>query len=249
MKNEYQNQTKKIVVSYGVFALLVIPVFTIVMGTLDNCFEKSMSYMGNLYGNNIVFVIWALVFCRFFTSIFKQILMVSRNETSKIMILVYVAADAMLIGNVVPYRPEVNLFLADVHILLARISSVSLAMTLIILTLMLHKTFPEVFKKSLTYVLIAWTALMWLFSFMDAVSFTEMLTITCSSVLLFLILYWLYKVRNFEPVTAGGTVEQAIKEVELLELKERELHTQSIKTAEELAFAKIRAQRLMENRE
>ncbi len=243
----YQSQTKKTLILYGIFALVVIPVFTIIMGTLANCFEKSMSYMGNFYGNNIVFVIWTLVFCQFLTSIFKQVLMVSRNEKSKIMILVHLAANTMLIANVIPYNPEVNQFFAELHVFLARVSSVCLVMSLIFLTLMLQKTFPTVFKRALAYVLVAWTALMWLFSFMDAVSFTEMLTIICASVLLFLVLFWLYEKRNFASCAQTEcAAEAAIKEVELLERKEYELHMQSIKTAEALALAKIKAQKLLE---
>ncbi|MEA5002640.1 MAG: hypothetical protein VB081_03995 [Christensenella sp.] len=199
---------------YGILSLGVIPIFTLYMGTQDNILNVSMSAMGNTSTSmHILFVVWTLIFCGYFASFMGYLLMLTKNTHSKIRGFVTFATVVLIVGNIFPFLPETLPGFAEMHNLFAQISSVSLAVTLMLFTLTLRNHYSVLFKKALVFVLIIWAMLIALMAIFGTKSITEMSGIIVAGVFLFCVLTWLFKEDAFDPV-------QSLKEKDVLETKE-----------------------------
>lgn len=199
---------------YGILSLGLIPVFTLYMGTQDNILTVSMSAMGNTsVSMHLLFVVWTIVFCVYFASFMGYLLMLTKNTHSKIRGFVTFATVVLVVGNIFPFLPETLPGFAELHNLFAQISSVSLAVTLMLFTLTLRNHYSILFKKALVFVLIIWAMLIAQMSIFGTKSITEMSGIIVASVFLFCMLLWLYREDAFDPV-------QSLKEKDVYEAKE-----------------------------
>ncbi len=199
---------------YGILSLGLIPVFTLYMGTQDNILTVSMSAMGNTsVSMHLLFVVWTLIFCGYFASFMGYLLMLTKNTHSKIRGFVTFATVVLIVGNIFPFLPETLPGFAELHNLFAQISSVSLAVTLMLFTLTLRNHYSILFKKALIFVLIIWAMLIALMAVFGTRSITEMSGIIIASIFLFCVLTWLYKEDAFDPV-------QSLKEKDVYEAQE-----------------------------
>ncbi len=213
-EKEMSNYRKRLLgglIVYGILSLGVIPVFTLIMGVRDNVFTVSMSAMGNTGGwVHLFFIIWTLVFCGYFSSFMGYLLMLTKNTHSKIRGFVTFATAVLIFGNIVPFLPETLPGFAWMHNFCAQISSISLAVTLMLFALTLRNHYSALFKKALVFVLIIWIVLVALMGMLGTVAFTEMAGIILASVFLFTSLRWLYKEDAFDPVVSlqeGDAIE------------------------------------------
>lgn len=199
---------------YGILSLGVIPIFTLYMGTKDNILTVSMSAMGNTSVSvHLLFIIWTLVFCGYFASFVGYLLMLTKNTHSKIRGFVTFATAVLIVGNVFPFLPELFPGFAGMHNLFAQISSISLAIILMLFTLTLRNSYSILFKKALLFVLIIWAVLIALMAIFGTRSITEMSGIILAGIFLFTVLVWLYREDTFDPV-------QSLKEKDALEAVE-----------------------------
>jgi len=199
---------------YGILSLGVIPIFTLYMGTKDNVLTVSMSAMGNTSVSvHLLFIIWTLVFCGYFASFVGYLLMLTKNTHSKIRGFVTFATAVLIVGNIVPFLPELFPGFAGMHNLFAQISSISLAIILMLFTLTLRNSYSILFKKALLFVLIIWAVLIALMAIFGTRSITEMSGIILAGIFLFTVLVWLYREDTFDPV-------QSLKEKDALEAVE-----------------------------
>lgn len=199
---------------YGILALGVLPIFTLYMGTQGNIFQISMSEMGNAnVFRHLLFIIWTILFCSVFSSFIGYLLLLTKNTKSKIRFLVTFAVVVLIIGNIIPFLPELFPIFAGMHNLFAQISSVTLAIVLMLFSLTLRNTYTVLFKKSLVFVLIIWGVILTLTIFFQAASITTMFGTMIANIFLFVVLLWLYREDTFDPV-------QSLKEIDAIEAQE-----------------------------
>ncbi len=212
--SNYRRRLVSGLILYGILSLGVIPIFTLYMGTQDNVLTTSMSAMGNTSGGmHLLFIIWTLIFCGYFASFMGYLLMLTKNTHSKIRGFVTFATVVLIVGNIFPFLPETLPGFAELHNLFAQISSVSLAVTLMLFTLTLRNHYSVLFKKALVFVLIIWAILIAFMSIFGTKSITEMSGIIIASIFLFCVLLWLYKEDAFDPV-------QSLQQKDVLEAQE-----------------------------
>lgn len=199
---------------YGILTLCVIPILTISAGTQNNILEVSMSAMGNSSAaSRALFLTWTIVFVVTFASLTGYLLMLTKNTRSKIRWLVTFATVVLVIGNIVPFIPDVFPKMAGMHNLFAQISSISLAIVLMLFTLTLRKTYSIIFKRSLIFVLIIWAVMIGLTTIFGAASITTMSGTMVAGIFMFVVLVWLYMDDKFDPV-------QSLKEKDASEATE-----------------------------
>lgn len=217
MKDEMSGYRKRIVggmIIYGIFSLGIIPVFTLIMGARDNVLTVSMSAMGSTSVSiHLLFIVWTIVFCGYFSSFMGYLLMLTKNTRSKIRGFVTFATAILIFGNIVPFLPETFPAFAWLHNFCAQISSISLAVTLMLFALTLRNYYSILFKKALIFVLIIWVVLIALMGMLGTTALTEMTGIILAGIFLFSVLVWLYKEDAFDPV-------QSLKESDALEAGE-----------------------------
>lgn len=243
---DYRYRLKTALIWYGALSLIVIPIFTLIMGTRDNILSVSMSAMGNTDGwVHLLFIIWTISFCVYFSSFVGYLLILTQNTHSRIRILVSIATVILIIGNLVPFLPDEFPMAAELHNVCAQISSVSLAVTLMLLALTLHKYYPEVFKKAIVFVLLIWAVLVVQMSLFGTVSFTEMSGIILACIFLFTVARWLFKTKDFDIIAVESIkdfdADQALEEVEKLEKKAAEAKEEYMKWEIKLRRARTEA--------
>ncbi len=244
----YQKRVKGALVWYGVLALGVVPIFTLLMGTKDNILTTSMSAMGNADGGiHLMFIIWTILFCAVFTSFVGYILILTKNTHSKIRILIYIAVAVLIFGNILPFLPETFPGFAELHNFCAQISSISLAVVLMLLALTLHKWYPEVFKKAVTFVLVIWAVLVTLMALFGTKSITEMAGILLACVYLFAVAVWLMRTKDFDAVESLKQYDatQAEEEADKLEKRAAEAKDEYLKLEAKARRARIEAMEMV----
>ena len=247
MKNEsfaYRWRLTGGIILYAGLSLAVIPVFTLIMGTQDNILLVSMSAMGNASGNMRFWVIlWTIVFCAYFAGFMGYLLMLTRNTHSKIRGFVYFAIAVLIVGNIIPFLPETFPGFAQLHNFCAQISSVSLAVSLMLFALTLRNSYTVLFKKTLIFVLIIWAVLIALMSLFGTRSITEMTGIILASVFLFVTLVRLHKEDDFDLIQSlkERDAQQAEEEAEKLAKRAEAVKKEYLKLEGEARRARIMA--------
>jgi len=245
---KYQKRLKNALVWYGVFALIVVPIFTLYMGTRQNIFVVSMSAMGSEGGLiHLLFIIWTIVFCAVFASFLGFLLILTQNTHSRIRILLYIAVGILIFGNLLPFLPQEFPGVAELHNFCAQISSISLAVILMLFALTLHKKYPDVFKKALFFVLVIWLVLIVLMGVFGTKSITEMTGIILACIYLFTVAVWLFKTEDFDAVSSlkNFDAEQAVEEVKRLEKKAAEAKEEYLKWEKKARRASIEAKEIV----
>lgn len=252
MKTEkLSNYRKRIIgglILYGILSLGVIPIFTLYMGTQDNVLTVSMSAMGNTSNSmHVLFIVWTLVFCGYFASFVGYLLMLTKNTHSKIRWFVSFATVVLIIGNIFPFLPEIFPGLAGMHNLFAQISSISLAVILMLFTLTLRNSYSVLFKKALVFVLIIWAMLIALMGIFGTRSITEMSGILIAGVFLFVVLIWLYKEDTFDPVQSLKEKDaiEAVEEAKKLAKRAEQAKKEYLKLEAEARKAAIEAEEVV----
>jgi len=240
----YQRRVKGALVWYGILALFIVPAFTLFMGTKDNILTTSMSAMGNTgEGTHLLFIIWTILFCAVFSSFVGYILILTKNTHSRVRILVYIAVATLIFGNLMPFVPDVFPGASWLHNFCAQISSISLAVVLMLLALTLHKWYPEVFKKAIVFVLIIWAVLIAMMALFGTKSITEMTGIILACIYLFTVSIWLMKTKDFDATASlqEYDVQQATEEAEKLEKRASEAKEEYLRLEAKARRARIEA--------
>lgn len=247
MENALKHYKKRIIfglIFYGIFSLGIVPIFTLIMGTKDNIITTSMSAMGNSgSGVHVWFIIWTIVFCAYFASFVGYLLMLTKNTHSKIRGFVYFAIAVLIFGNIMPFVPETFPGMAQIHNFCAQISSISLAVILMLFTLTLRNSYTAMFKKCLVFVLIIWAVMILFMGIFGTKSITEMSGIILACVFLFCVLIWLYQQDSFDPVSSlqKFDVDTTAEEAEKLEKRAVAAKKEYLKLEEEARHARLKA--------
>lgn len=248
MKDEMSKYRRRLfggLIFYGIFSLGIIPAFTLIMGTKDNILTTSMSAMGNASSSmHFWFIIWTIVFCAYFAGFMGYLLMLTKNTHSKIRGFVYFAIAVLIVGNFFPFLPETFPGFSSLHNFCAQISSISLAVSLMLFALTLRNSYSLIFKKALVFVLVIWIVLVALMGLLGTKSLTEMTGIILAGIFLFTVLVWLYREDTFDPVQSlkDSDAEEAVERACRLSKKVEATKKEYLKLEAELRRAKIEAE-------
>ena len=248
---EYQQKTKRLLWIFGILSFLIVPALTLYLGVHGSPFEVSFSAIGNSDGLRAPFLIWTLILCAYFSSIVFAIIALTKNVRAKVMkALILISTWLLLITNLIPFVPQKLPFLASIHSDVAMLSTILLAVTLVLLTSTYKNDYPRLFHKSFITISCLFVVMIVLFVFFRAKWITEATSIIGGSVFLFFVIWWLYNENDFsaEDVLASYDVELAQQEVFRLEKRADDAHHEYEKLNVALHRAQIELQQMKKKR-
>lgn len=231
---------------YTVWCVVVIAM-TLYAGTRDNVLLVSMSAMGNMSQSSYLFFIaWTVVFCAYFGSLTGFILILTQRARSRIRGFVYLAVGIMIFGDISPFVPDVHPFWAFVHNTCAQISSLSLAFSLMLLTLTVRHAYPRVYRRALIWVIVIWCFLLAGMSLIGTKALTEIMGIVGGSVFLLVFAHDIAKQEQFDASVAlsASDAQEAEEEAAKLEKRAQELHEEYVQAEQKAQHARLEAQLL-----
>lgn len=185
-RRSYQQRMYGLLCFFGVMSLLIIPVFTLHLGSHGDPFQHSLSAIGNLQGMRSVFIAWAIVLCIYFSTMVSTLIILTKNTRARMLrILVLACAFILLICNLIPFPPENTSITLVFKTIWLYFSSFLLAFTLLLLTFTFRNLYPILFRKTLTFILILLSVIIILFISFSFNWITERTNIIGASVFLF----------------------------------------------------------------
>lgn len=132
-------QTRRSIRSLGVFALGVVPVYTLVFACQGDLIGMSLSRLGNRPGHYGRFVLWGLVCVCFLFVLFRKTFTLARYSSRLGMCLLLAACAAFLACVVLPFVPDQYPRAAKWHNELAFLSAILTLLVSLALSLHLRK--------------------------------------------------------------------------------------------------------------
>ena len=239
---KYQRQMKILLWVFGILSLIIVPAFTIYLGSHGNPFKLSLSAIGNRPDVRPIFLVWTISMCAYFSGIVFAIIVLTKNSRARTFrILILISTWLLLITNLIPFLPDRFPLLANIHTNIAVISTVLLAFTLLMLTFTFQNYYPKLFLKSHIAILCLLAVMIILFVFFEAKWITEGTCIIGGSIFLFSVMYWLYKENDFdaEDVLSSYDLDLAQKEVQRLENRTKEAYQEYLNLNTQLRIAQV----------
>jgi hypothetical protein len=246
-RTEYQRRMKILVWFFGVLSLIAVPTFTIYLGAHGNPFELSLSTIGNRPETRLVFLIWTIAMCVYFSAIVFTLVVLTKNARARVLrTLIQVSTWLLLITNLIPFLPEEWPILARIHTHFAIISTVLLVFTLLMLTFTFRSYYPGLYQKANVSILSLLAVSFILYVIFEAKWITEVTGIIGGSIFLFAVMYWLYNENSFdaEDVLASYDLDLARREVQQLESRTKEAYEEYLKLNTKLRIAQVELQEM-----
>lgn len=246
IRHDYQRRIILAMRMYFAWCAAVI-IYTLFQGCQGNVLTTSMSAMGNTGSlMHISFIVWTIVFCGYFGSLSGFIMILTQHAKSKVRMLVYIAVAVMIFGDIVPFVPTEHPVMAWLHNTCAQISSVALAATLLFMTLMVRRTYTEIYRRALVWVFVIWGVLLGGMSLIGTKALTEMMGIIGGSLFLLVLAWDIQRAKTFD-ASAALSVQDAMEaeeEAQKLEKRARELHAAYVEAEAKARHARLAAEEM-----
>lgn len=244
MDNPKQNYEWRVSTALKLYAVwcLVALAMTLYAGTRDNILTVSMSAMGNSSRSSYMFFLaWTAVFCTYFGSLTAFICILAQQARSRIRIFVFIAVGIMIFGDIAPFVPDQHPFFAFVHNTCAQISSLSLAFSLMLLTMSVRQAYPQVYRRAIVWVIVIWCFLLAGMALIGTKALTEMMGIFGGSIFLLFFARDIAKQKQFSASAAlsASDAQEAEEEADKLEKRARELQEDYLQAEEKARHARM----------
>ena len=205
-KTAYERKLKRGIFLYSLFALLLIPFYTIKLATRADVMNYSISFVGNALGHRQSLMIWTAMSSLFFISFLCYLLTLMRQESSPAKGMIYVAGCTLIACNFVPSVPQFPV-LGRYHNFLAMSASILLAATLFVFVATLRRFDEKIYKKALCLWMLIVTIPACLLIRFGVNSLLESISILLLCYFLFCALLWLLKSKAFHGARALAETE------------------------------------------
>ncbi|MFR6344621.1 MAG: hypothetical protein ACLUO4_07355 [Christensenellales bacterium] len=205
-KTAYERKLKRGIFLYSLFALLLIPFYTIKLATRADVMNYSISFVGNALGHRQSLMIWTAMSSLFFISFLCYLLTLMRQESSPAKGMIYVAGCTLIACNFVPSVPQFPV-LGRYHNFLAMSASILLAATLFVFVATLRRFDEKIYKKALCLWMLIVTIPACLLIRFGVNSLLESISILLLCYFLFCALLWLLKSKAFRGARALAETE------------------------------------------
>lgn len=124
---------------YGIFALGVVPLYTLLFACQGNLISTNLSQLGNRPGHHGRFILWGMLCATFFFAFFTRVFEMARYDGWIGRGMLFGACAAFLVCVLVPFVPDRYPRAAQWHNDLAMLATVLTAMDTLVLSLHLRK--------------------------------------------------------------------------------------------------------------
>lgn len=219
MKN-YEKRQKKLTKIFGAFALIVIPIYTLLFALNGPLFETNLSEIGGFLGKEKGLIIWGTMSGVFFLIFLGFLFKLVGIKNKKMTRAVAIGCVMLLLAVIIPYSPEVFPFLSNLHTAMAFSATVLMVICIYYFIFAMKKLDSKIYNKALLYIniIVAITAI---FFFLSGITSAVEITITIGmSILLFCCYLWLQKSEMFDSLQELKKIIDEKKKNESKKLKD-----------------------------
>ncbi|MDD3243999.1 MAG: hypothetical protein PHD32_09785 [Eubacteriales bacterium] len=206
----YAARLRRSVRVFGLFALILIPVYTLLFASRANLLTSTMSIIGNSLGHFRGLVIWGVCSAVFFL-VFTGYLFVLTRFTNRRVARMLLLSCAMLVATVlVPFLPEVMPGWAALHNTLAMAAPVLMVVVMYLFVFYLQKVDRHIYKRAILFlsgVVAASAAVMFL---VGISSLLEVVFSLSMCVFLFCLLVWVLRSKKVDAEDALAEAENEL---------------------------------------
>lgn len=116
---------------YDFFTIYLVPGATVLLASLDSWTDTNLSVLGSISGYKLMFALWGFLTGIYYCIYILYLFHVGRYRNTAVKSLVYTAAAFLLTSVMIPYSPEQYPLKACIHVILAFLSPVLLALGII----------------------------------------------------------------------------------------------------------------------
>ena len=198
----YRKKLHKATFMYGLFALLVIPVYTLDYACNASLLKASMSMIGGEQGKLAGLIVWGVLSAVFFLSFTNYLFMLTRYRNLRVKRLMWVACGLLMAAVFIPFLPEVLPVLSKLHEIFAMTSCILIVITLFIFSYSLQKYDRRIYVRAMIYLTSAVLMSGVVIFLVGVTSLLEVLFTIAMCVFLFLMLVWLSRSKDIDVVKA-----------------------------------------------
>ncbi len=148
-KRDYEKRQKRITRVAGLFALIVIPVYSILFGLNAPLFEYNFSLIGGTMGKQDSLILWGTItgfFYLFFVHFMYRLVGIHNKRAIR---LVTIGCILLLLTVLVPFCPDVLPITAEIHNFTAFTGTVLMVATVYYFVYALGKLDKTIYKKGM----------------------------------------------------------------------------------------------------
>ena len=116
---------------YDLFTIYLVPGATVLLASLDSWTDTNLSVLGNLSGHKLLFAVWGIFTGIYYCIYVRYLFNIGRYRNIAGKSLVSTAAAFLLTAVMIPYTPEQYPLKAHLHVLLAFLSPILLALGIV----------------------------------------------------------------------------------------------------------------------
>ncbi len=207
-REKYLRRLKHAGLFYGILALVIIPIYTILYATRADLITQNMSYIGGYMGGYRGLVIWGVVSGVFYLAFTSYLFMLTKFTSKRVRRMLFAGCAMLIITVLLPFVPEIWPRAAQMHNFFAMLAPIVMVVTMYIFVFYLAKCDRSVYKRALwmlnTMVLIS-AVLMFL---TGSSGLLEVVFSVGMCVLLFMILIWLSHSERLDLARAMRQAEE-----------------------------------------
>ena len=202
MKHTQQNarQRAQTQAFFGLFALGVVPGYTLLFASQESLIHSNMSKIGGVPGRHLGLAIWGLLCGTFFLTILSYLCHLTGYRGRGMKPMLYTASTLLVMTTLVPFVPEALPRAAQLHNILAIVSTALTFFTILRFVHALEKTHPDVYRKARNGLLASITLITITYLTTGVSGLFEVVFILTMSLLLFGILAWINQPKDAQVV-------------------------------------------------
>lgn len=208
---KYRRNFRWLTLLFGVFGVIIIPIYTIRFASNASLTESNMSIIGNSMDKLSEFILWGVLTVGFFMTAFSFLFLLTGFENKRANRLLRVACGLLILTVLIPFLPDQYPTLAFFHNLFAMAAPLIAIVVMLMFVLYLGQCDPSVFRKAIIFLVISVTISAALVLTTGTSGLVEVVFVVSMCALLFNILIWLLRSDKVDLLTPYEEAERTRK--------------------------------------
>ena len=216
---------KKLSLIFGLFILVIIPVYSVLLMSKADIFSVSLSAIAYEHGYYSEFFLWATLVSIFYLVFLGYLFSIAKFENKKAIIIYVVGCVLVFLTVVFPYLPEVFPILTELHNLIGMGSAVLLMISVFFFVFFLADKDKKVYTLSMVALISIVTVCAVIYFFLGMNSLIEVIFVVATGIFLFFLSLWIRRtpVIDADENYKASLVARLRKKQAYLQKKEEEI--------------------------
>ncbi len=208
---------KKLSLIFGLFILVIIPVYSVLLMSKADIFSVSLSAIAYEHGYYSEFFLWATLVSIFYLVFLGYLFSIAKFENKKAIIIYVVGCVLVFLTVVFPYLPEVFPILTELHNLIGMGSAVLLMISVFFFVFFLADKDKKVYTLSMVALISIVTVCAVIYFFLGMNSLIEVIFVVATGVFLFFLSLWIRRTpvidadENYKAAVVAGLRRRQVR--------------------------------------